>query len=104
MHIVHSANFSKGTQPMSEHPFYALALQAEQQSNLLAPVLRAYLTCEHLDAQQLAHRLGCPIEVLPRLWLCDKPRADHFEADIQRIADTCSVDAEELAQIIRQAS
>jgi hypothetical protein len=90
---------------MSEHPLFALALQAEQQSNLLAPVLRAYMTREHLDAQQLAHRLSCPIEVLPRLWLCGKPRAGQDEADIGRIAAACGVDAEALAhRITREGS
>jgi hypothetical protein len=87
---------------MSEHPLFALALQAEQQSNLLAPVLRAYMTREHLDAQHLAHRLGCPIEVLPRLWVCDKPRVEQYEGDIQRIAAACGVNAEVLAHMISE--
>jgi hypothetical protein len=89
---------------MSNDPLFSLALEAEQRSGLLAPVLRAYLNRQHLDALRLAQLLHCSVEVLPRLWLCNKPRADHFEADIQRIANACGVNAEVLAQIIHQFS
>ena len=39
---------------MSDSPLFSLALQAEQRTGLLAPLLRAYLTREHLDAQELS--------------------------------------------------
>jgi hypothetical protein len=87
---------------MSNSPLKSLALQVEQHSILLAPVLRAYMNRQHLDALQLAQLLHCSVEVLPRLWLCDKPRADYFEADIQRIAAACGVNAEVLAHMLSE--
>jgi hypothetical protein len=89
---------------MSKHPRFSLALQAEQCSGLLAPVLRAYMNRQHIDAVQLAALLHCSVHDLPRLWLCCEPRADQFEADIQQIAAFAGVDAQALAQIIQQVS
>jgi hypothetical protein len=89
---------------MSKHPRFSLALQAQQRSGLLAPVLRAHMNCLHIDAVQLAALLHCSVHDLPRLWLCQMPDANQFEADIQRIAASTGVDAEALAQIIQQGS
>ena len=85
---------------MSDSPLFSLALQAEQRDGLLAPLLRAYLTREHLTAQELATRLGCPLSVLPRLWLCEQPRAAQFEADVERIAASLGLGVEPLARLI----
>lgn len=84
-------------------PQFALAVAAEQRDGLLAPLLRAYLTREHINARELATRLGCPLDVLPRLWLCEPPKAEHFAADIQKIAALLGIQAEPLAQIIVDA-
>jgi hypothetical protein len=89
---------------MPDHPLFSLARQAEQRSDLLAPVLRMYMNRQHIDARQLAALLHCSVDVLPRLWLCNKPRVEQYEADIGRIADACGVNAEVWAQIIHQFS
>jgi hypothetical protein len=88
---------------MQSDPLFSLAIQAEQRSFLLAPRLRAYLTREQIDARELAARLGCSLDVLPRLWLCELPRAEQFAEDVERIAAFLGIEPEPLAQIIAEA-
>jgi hypothetical protein len=88
---------------MQSDPLFSLAIQAEQRSFLLAPRLRAYLTGEQIDARELAARLGCPLDVLARLWLCEPPRPEHFAADVHQIAAFLGIDPEPLARILAEA-
>lgn len=88
---------------MFDSPLLSLANQAEQHAGLLAPILRAYLIHECLTEENLALRLGCPRSALPRLWLCEQPKAERFQADIERIAVFVGVNAEVLAGIIEDA-
>lgn len=85
------------------NPLFALALAAEQREGLLAPLLRAYLIRERIDARELAARLGCSLDVLARLWLCEQPKPEQFTADVHGIAAFLGIQPEPLAHIISQA-
>ncbi|HLH63466.1 MAG TPA: hypothetical protein VKV20_17425 [Ktedonobacteraceae bacterium] len=89
----------------SKHPsLERLALLAQGRPNLLAGPLALYQEQEGLDDQQLAAKLRCNIEVLPKLALCERPRpAPHFRQDIERIARYIQADVMQLALLIRAA-
>ncbi len=89
----------------SKHPsLERLALLAQGRPNLLAGPLALYQEQEGLDDRQFAAVLGCDIEMLPKLALCERPRpAPHFRADVERIANYIQVDVMQLAMLIRAA-
>jgi len=81
-----------------------LALLARKRSKLLASLLAIYQEQEGADDQQLAKILGCDLEALPRLALCQRPRpAPHFREDIERIASYAQVQSLQLVRVIRSA-
>ena len=81
-----------------------LALLAQGRPNLLAGPLALYKEQEGLDDKQLASMLGCEVEAVPRLALCERPRsAPHFREDIERIAGYIHADVMQLAMLIRAA-
>ena len=82
-----------------------LAQLARERPNLLARPLALYQQQEGLDNQQLAIRLGCEVEALPKLALCERPRqeAAHFREDVERIARYIHADMMQLARVIRAA-
>lgn len=81
-----------------------LALLAQGYSDLLAGPLALYKEQEGLDDQQLAALLGCELEALPRLALCERPRpAPYFRQDVERIARYIHADMMQLAMLIRAA-
>jgi hypothetical protein len=81
-----------------------LALLAQGRPNLLARPLALYQEQEGLDDEQLARMLGCEVEALPRLALCERPRsAPHFREDVERIAGYIHADVMQLAMLIRAA-
>ncbi len=81
-----------------------LALLAQGRPNLLAGSLNLYKEQEGLDDQRLATLLGCEIEALARLALCERPRpAPHFREDVERIARYIHADMMQLAMLIRAA-
>ena len=81
-----------------------LALLAQGRPNLLAGPLALYQEQEGLDDQQFAAMLGCDIEALPKLALCERPRpAPHFRQDVGRIAHYIHADTLQLAKLIRAA-
>lgn len=89
----------------SERPsLERLALLALGRPNLLAGPIALYQEQEGLDDQQFAAMLGCDIEALPKLALCERPRpAPHFRADVERIARYIHADTLQLAVLIRAA-
>lgn len=79
-----------------------LVTLAKERSNLLAGLLTLYKEQERLDDEQLAERLGCEIEAIARLALCERPRSGpHFREDVQRIATYIHADMLQLAMLIR---
>ena len=81
-----------------------LASLARERPNLLAGPLALYKEQEGLDDQQLAALLGCEVEALSRLALCERPReAPHFREDVERIARYIHADIMQLAMLIRAA-
>jgi hypothetical protein len=59
--------------------------------------------CRSMKAIASERSLGCPLDVLPRLWLCEQPRTEQFSADVHRIAALLGIQLEPLAQIITEA-
>lgn len=81
---------------------HRLALLAKERSNLLAGPLELYKEQEGLDDEQLAAMLGCEIEAVARLALCERPRpVPHFREDVERIATYIHADTLQLAMLIR---
>ncbi len=81
-----------------------LALLAQGRPNLLALPLILYQDQENLDDQQLAAKLGCSVDMLTNLALCERPRpAPHFREDVERIAHYIQADSMQLAMVIRAA-
>jgi hypothetical protein len=81
-----------------------LALLAQERPNLLAGPLHFYKEQEGLGDEQLAALLGCELEALSRLALCERPRpAPHFREDVERIATYIHADMLQLAMVIRAA-
>src|SRR5690348_709477 len=71
---------------------------------LLAGPLTLYQDQERLTDKQLAARLGCSVEALHRLALCERPRpAPDFREDVAHIAEYIQADAMQLAMLIRAA-
>ncbi len=81
-----------------------LARLARERPHLLAGPLQLYKEQEGLDNEQIAALLGCELEALPRLALCERPRpAPHFREDVERIAAYIHADMLQLARVIRAA-
>lgn len=81
-----------------------LAQLAQERPTLLAGPLQLYKEQEGLEDQQLAAMLGCELEAIPRLALCERPRpAPHFREDVERIASYIHADMLQLAMLIRAA-
>ena len=79
-----------------------LALLARARPNLLAGSLARYQEQEGLSDSQLAARLGCEVEALARLALCERPRpAPYFAGDAERIAGYIHADLKGLVQVLR---
>jgi len=77
-----------------------LAHMAERRPGLLAGTLSAYQHNHHLDDQGLAARLQCSIEQLVRLKLCQYPRPDQRQHDLEQIATSLHLDAAKLAAVL----
>ena len=82
----------------------ALIRRVEADSGFLAAALRDYTASEGLTDQDLAERLGCPVDALDAIRLCRRPRpeAADFRQDVARIAERFGIRAAELARIVRQ--
>ena|SRR5438067_34888 len=87
-----SFNLERLAQRVSDDPYF------------LAAVLHAYAIGEGLDDTALAAKLGCRPAALTRLRLCRAPRpaAPFFWQDVQRIATSCAVNPESLAEVVRR--
>ena len=68
----------------------------------LANALAEYARSEGLDDAGLAAALGCAGADLTRLKLCAPPRAEHFRADVERIAGRFGIGADALADAVRR--
>jgi hypothetical protein len=71
----------------------------------LAAALLPYAQAEGLSRAELAARLGCSPEALPRLLLCRQPHPDpgRFRTDVERLAAAFGLEAERLAATVRLA-
>lgn len=79
------------------------AQRLRQYPAFMAYVLQRIMTYEHVDEEQLAMRLGISLTNLTRLALCKRPRPDpeHFNADVQVIADYTGANMTELLRLLR---
>src|SRR5437667_7374730 len=57
---------------------------------------------EQLQADQLAEKMGVPMDNLPLLCLCRTPRADHFREDLRVVCQRTGAREAVLAQVLRQ--
>ncbi len=81
-----------------------LAKLARTRREFLASLLAVYQEQKKLDDQQLAEFLGCDIEALTHLALCQRPRPfPDFRHDIERIASHIPTNPLQLAKLIRTA-
>src|SRR6266496_912368 len=81
-----------------------LAKLARARREFLASLLAVYQEQKKLDDQQLAEFLGCNVEALTHLALCQRPRPfPDFRHDIERIASHVQANPLQLAKLIRTA-
>ena len=78
-----------------------LARQAASKPEFVAHRLAAYQQAKNLDDADLAKQLGCSLDDLTHVRLCMLPRLDHFDGDVERIANHVHAKADELAMILR---
>lgn len=69
---------------------------------LLASPLMAFQNDEHVDDPALAVRLECSQGDLLQLRLCEIPRREHFEEDVDRIAEHVHASKGTLAHLLKQ--
>lgn len=79
------------------------AQRLRQQPAFMAYVLQRVMTYERIDESALARQLGVEPFGLTRLALCKRPRPDpeHFNADVQAIADYTGANPTELWRVLR---
>ncbi len=81
-----------------------LAKLARTRREFLASLLAVYQEQKKLDDHQLAEFLGCGVEALTHLALCQRPRPfPDFRHDIERIASHVQANPLQLAKFIRTA-
>jgi hypothetical protein len=85
---------------------HRLARLARERHTLLAGLLAIYQDQEGLNEAQFAAFLKGTVNAMSLLALCRRPRTDtvNFRPDVERIAAYASVDATQLAKLIRAAT
>jgi hypothetical protein len=80
------------------------ARRAAGHEHLFAAILARYSALTGLDDEGLRAHLHCDAATLTRLRLCARPdpEAPAFALDIQRIAERLDLDANTLAQLVRE--
>lgn len=83
----------------------ALAGRVRSDPFFLAQALDDYASGEGLDREQLAERLGCPLETLSLLMLCRRPRPapSLFREDVQAISARFGIHSDVLARAVRHS-
>jgi 3-deoxy-D-manno-octulosonic-acid transferase len=76
-----------------------LAKQTEHHPGFIAAHLATYQQEHHMDDQALAEMLGATDAQLTHLKLCQLPRHDHRQQDIQCIAEHLHIDTAVLTQL-----
>jgi hypothetical protein len=89
------------THPGHERLLDYAAQRAKARPDYLGWVLARHIERERISEGDLATRLGCAPNDLPRLALCLRPRAEHFADDIRQISTKFHIDATALAAIVR---
>jgi hypothetical protein len=77
-----------------------LARMAQARAGFIAGPLAAYQQTHNLDDHALAEQLHCSVEDLVHLRLCQLPRPDHYDQDIERIAAHVHADPAALTQVL----
>jgi hypothetical protein len=84
-----------------ERVFTHAAGRARVHPQYLGWVLGRYQELENHSEYDLMKALGVSSQDLLRLYLCLRPRADHFAEDITQISVKFNIDAMTLANIVR---
>jgi hypothetical protein len=84
-----------------ERVFARAASRTQAHPQYLGWVLGRYKELENQSEHDLMKALGVSSQDLLRLYLCLRPRTDHFAEDITQISAKFNVDAMALANIVR---
>lgn len=82
--------------------FETLVRLAVERGVLLASLLQRYQLRYHLNDAHFSEHLHCTMDNLIHLKLCDLPRSDHFQEDIERIAEHTHGDVVALTRILNE--
>jgi hypothetical protein len=77
-----------------------LAQNLESDTAYLAHLFSVIRTVEGLDDHGLAHALGVPPDLVPRIAMCRTPRDELFKEDVDEIGDHFALDPDRLAQLV----
>ncbi|HZU05402.1 MAG TPA: hypothetical protein VFB73_05475 [Chloroflexota bacterium] len=96
---------ARAGEPSPTELLWRAAERAATHPFFLAALLLPYAQAEGLGRAELAARLGCSPEALPKLLLCRQPRSDPgaYRTDVERIAAAFGLEAERLAATLRLA-
>lgn len=79
-----------------------VAQRAASRPFFVASALARYQERHQLADLQLAQQLGGAVEDLCRLYLCRMPGPEHFQQDVQKIAEHAQVDAARLVRLLKE--
>ena len=85
---------------MATNAVERFARQLRQHPAFMAHALQQVMTAEQIDETTLARQLGLTPRRLTRLALCLRPRPDHFDDDVQAIADYTGADPDALRRVL----
>lgn len=93
---------------MTNPPDNALEFAAERAAAdpfFLGSLLAVVCSTRHIGPPELARQLQCPVEALPKLYLCRAPRATvpEFREDVAQAAVFTGCDSASLGAIVREA-
>jgi hypothetical protein len=90
---------------MDKNILASAAKRASARKFFLGHVISIYAKKFKLTKDEIAKRLGCSKDALPRLFLCRCPKSEDssFIEDIQRIAEFVGADSISLLKLLREA-
>jgi hypothetical protein len=83
-----------------------MAARASADDFFLGIMLVEFKASRHIDDTELSRFLGCEMDALAILALCRRPNmeGERFQDDLQRIADFTKCNADQLVQLVREAT
>lgn len=78
------------------------SVRASEHSSTMGHALNLYQRIEDIDEDLLAQELGCDRQTVQALYLCLRPRLEHFASDIESICDRLHLDSARLTVLLRK--